>query len=110
MHLVRVSRSASAHKPRSSSNEREVNNVKMSELNGISQAARDARRRLEETLRIAHDTELELRSKIGLKAIQVRHFGWMLLFFHTKALNSPTCNIGELGGPLSLGLSHFKSR
>lgn len=81
MRLARVVKSASAHKHCSSSNEREVNHVKMIELNGVSQAARDARRRLEETLRIARDAELELRSKLGLKTIQVRQFSFLFLFF-----------------------------
>ena len=46
----------------------------MKELNSVSQAARDARRRLEETLAMARDAELELRSKMGLNKIQVRYF------------------------------------
>ena len=46
--------------------------MKMEELNGVSQAARDARRRLEETLAMARDVELELRSRMGLNKLQVR--------------------------------------
>lgn len=50
----------------------------MSELKDVSQAARDARRRLEETLRMAREAEMELRSKMSLN---VRYFRIALLSF-----------------------------
>lgn len=95
------------HKSRSSSNEIEVSNNKMNELNDVSQAARNARRRLEETLRLARDAEMDLRSKMSLN---VRYFRIALTSL-TDVLSSPTCNTDRLGARQalsSLGLSRFK--
>ncbi|KAF7977750.1 hypothetical protein HWV62_2838 [Athelia sp. TMB] len=70
-----------------SSNELTLDNMKMKELNGVSQAARDARRRLEETLAMARDVELELRKNMALNKIQAGIYSSSSSFSAARAKN-----------------------
>lgn len=49
----------------SSGNELDFDDKRLSELNDVSRAARDARNKLAQTLRMARNTENDLRSKYG---------------------------------------------
>lgn len=56
----------------SSGTELEFDDKRLSELNDVSKAARDARRQLSHTLSAARDTEDELQSKYGLLRASMR--------------------------------------
>jgi hypothetical protein len=71
----------------SSDNGMIFDNKRLGELNDVSQAARDARHKLSQTLQMARDTEHDLRSKYGSLRASMRKSKLLVCRSYPSALS-----------------------